>query len=783
MSDQRGSKTTNIIRESHLDFLSDLYADGVDISPEDYDKLVANKRINVVPEGYVKSKKDIKETGSFNTVNTDIQNQADKYIDVVEDTDDSFMKEDSRHVIMDDETYDNFSKTNLFKYSGGKVISKADWMPKDLLEHTPEFIAFINSINRGFQTMVPYKPFAMYCQQSEDWMQDQSNYHNFVDQLEKRDYAFGEIERCRENTLYFMDKYLQLKEGDMDSGNMKYDSKPVHKVLCFLIDCGYSLMAGKPRQIAATTTIGGIGLCKSLTRRNFFLKMVAQDKDKVTEIFDDKIKYPFNELPSYLKPGVGNDRDNMLRFSRKMEKKGSKGGINSKIQVVAPSASAINGGSPQMVLVDEAGYISILGRMIKEARPTMFMYDNETKKLKMKRQIIVWGTGGEMDKGGRAFEVEYNANMRLWNEGKYSSGMIPLFFDWTTRPGITKEHYLEEKEVYTVEGPEKESKSVQFRQAYPSVIEDMFLSSHKLLVGTGWINEQRERILKMEHKFRPTAGYFEPVYDYTSPENESSDTPFKIIGASFIACSDENMDRATTWILMHPKKNWKNRYYQGTDPIMTDGGYSKMASSMWDSVYNTPVALFNYRESDHKYVFLQCLLLGLFYGTTSEAMAKELVESNIGTAYFDYKESKGFYTSLVQRTELPEIMQGGSSLYGIDNRGLRNEFIINKLIELLLLYGSTIYFPQVFEQIRTFVCTVNDKGNKSWGVTDTRKYDDDVLFALVFSYICALSYSHRTPTDVNSEQQKPITRMKLLRDKDGRLYRGKEVIGHGRRSR
>jgi hypothetical protein len=230
---------------------------------------------------------------------------------------------------------------------------------------------------------------------------------------------------------------------------------------------------------------------------------------------------------------------------------------------------------------------------------------------------------------------------------------------------------------------------------------------------------------------------------------------------------------------MHPKKNWKNRYHQGTDPIMTDGGYSKMASCMWDSVYNTPVALFNYRESDHKYVFLQCLLLGLFYGTTSEAMAKELVESNIGTAYFDYKESKGFYTSLVQRTELPEIMQGGSSLYGIDNRGLRNEFIINKLIELLLLYGNTIYFPQVFEQIRTFVCTVNDKGNKSWGVTDTRKYDDDVLFALVFSYICALSYSHRTPSDVNSEQYKPVTRMKLLRDKDGRLYRG-QTVRHGR---
>jgi hypothetical protein len=165
------------------------------------------------------------------------------------------------------------------------------------------------------------------------------------------------------------------------------------------------------------------------------------------------------------------------------------------------------------------------------------------------------------------------------------------------------------------------------------------------------------------------------------------------------------------------------------------------------------------------------MLLGMFYGTQGDMSAKDLIESNIGTAYFDYIDAKGLYNYLVQRTELPEMMQGGSGLYGIDNRGLRNEFIINKLIEVLLLYGNTIYFGVVFEQLRTFVCTVNEKGNKTWGVTDTRKYDDDVLFALVFSYICALSYAHRNPIDMNSEQVKPHMKTRLLRDRDGKLYR------------
>jgi len=299
----------------------------------------------------------------------------------------------------------------------------------------------------------------------------------------------------------------------------------------------------------------------------------------------------------------------------------------------------------------------------------------------------------------------------------------------------------------------------------------MFLTSYKLLVGADWINEQVERIRKTEHKFRPVKGYFEPIYDETKPDNENSDTPFKIVGSRFIPCNDNETDRATCEILMMPKKGWKNRYFQGTDPIMTDNGYSNMSSVVFDVVLNTPVAIMDYRNPDHKYTFLQCLLMGLYFDTMKEGCIKELVESNIGTAYFDYKESKGFWQSLVHRTELPDFMQGGSSLYGIDNRAQRNRFIINKLYEVLSAYGDRIYFQKPFEQLRTFVCTVTEKGNETWGVTDTRKFNDDVLFGLVFSYICALSYSHRTPINVESDSYSVRVEHRLIRDSRGKLTR------------
>jgi len=760
-----------LIRESHLDFLSELHESGVILPPNQYDQLVAGKRIILGPEKKAKSPK-YKDRAVMPDIKTDVQKRADSRIDIVDRLEDiPGYDENRRHIIMANESYDRLAETSLFQYNGGKTITSEDWRPKSKIDHTQEFVHWINSINRGFQTMVRYKLFAMYCQQSKDWLDEGGSIYEYYDRDKRLEYAHREFRRCKENTLYFMDKYLMLKEGDASSGMMKYDSKPVHKVLCYLIDCGYSLMIGKPRQIAATTTIGGIALCKTLMNKNFFLKMIAQDKEKVIEIFDDKIKYPFGELPDWMKPEVGNDTGTILRFQKKTDKKGTKRGVNSKLQVVAPSVSAINGGAPQLVLVDEAGYIKILGKMIKEARPTMFMQNPITGKLEMKRQIIVWGTAGEVDGGGKSFETEYHSVLKLWNDGNYESGMIPIFFDYTTRPGMTEEHFRNEKKVYTVEGPDKETKAIQFRQAYPTSIEDMFLTSYKLLVGIDWIKEQQERIRNSGYKVE--RGYMEPIYDQTKPMDENSDVPYKIVGARFIPVDDrDERGVASCWILQHPKQGWDNRYYKGTDPIMTDNGYSNMSSVVFDAYFNTPVAIMDYRDPDHKYTFLQSMLLGIYYG--AKKIPKELVESNIGQAYIDYVDNKGFYDSLVHKLEIyPEALQGGGQHIGIDNRTFRNKLIIDKMYEVVASYGSKFYFPVIFEQLKTFVCKMNDNGNEQWGPADPRKHRDDVLFALAFAYICAESFkSFRPPVKIDSkENSSKFVEYELHRNPDGTLTR------------
>lgn len=758
-------KTKNqIIKSNRLDFLFDLYQQGAELQPEDIAEL---KKNNYIEEPKIKGPQKQKNLIiSDPSIKTERGFEADKYIDIIEG---SLDEEDRDTVILSSENR-ILTEGNDYKYEGGREIFKEDWMPVSKTEHDKDFIQWIDSINSGFQKMIPYKKFQLYVQQANDWYAENGSMTEQHTATEQKTYALEEMRRCRENTLYFLNKYLKLKEGDMSSGSRDYDAKPVHEVIAYVFDCGYSFMMGKPRQIAATSTLGGCALAKIVFNRNYFLKFITQDKETGIEIFDDKIKYPFGELPPWMQPSVSNDRDNLFRLSKKA-KKGTKRGVNSKLQVVAPSVSAINGGSPQLVMIDEAGYIGILGKMMKEARPTMFMQDPISKKLIMKRQIIAWGTGGEMDKGGKAYEEEFTAAMDKWSKREFESGIIPLFFDWTTRPGITKEFYESEKRVYTVDGPDKEERLVQFRQTYPSIVEDMFLTSAKTLVSIDYINRQLERIRSLPPITKPQKGYLEPVFDETSPASENDDVPFKIIGARFVPTEDDD-PRASVSIFMHPKKNWRNRYYSGTDPIASDNGYSNMASVVFDAHYKTIAAVLNYRDANHKYTFLQTMLLSLYYNTTDRTnRCKELVESNIGTAYIDYVDSKGFYDSLVYRTELPEYMQGGGAIIGIDNRSARTRFIINKMFEFISAYGERICIDIFFTQLRTFVCTVTDKGNETWGTSDKRKYHDDVLFAAVFAYICSLSYEHLPPKEIKSEEDKYIVRHELVRGNDGMLTR------------
>ena len=282
-------------------------------------------------------------------------------------------------------------------YHGFNQISKKEWMPESVIYHTKEFYAWIDSINKDFTKRIYYEPFSKYVQQSSDWMAMGYSIldHTGQDEIE---FVVEEMERCSTNTLYFANKYGFLQEASEHSGRLKYlaDENYVHhQILFFLIDCGYSFMLGKPRQIGSTSALGIAGICKTICKPNHYLKFITEDKDTGLEIFRDKIMFPFSQLPEFMKPEVLNDRENLFSINQSPRPKGkgktTKRGAMSKVQIVAPTKTAINGGSPQMVFIDEIGSIPILSEMMNEGRPTMFIKSRVTGLLEQRRQLIAWG--------------------------------------------------------------------------------------------------------------------------------------------------------------------------------------------------------------------------------------------------------------------------------------------------------------------------------------------------------------------------------------------------------
>lgn len=657
-------------------------------------------------------------------------------------------------------------------------IQKEDWAPKSVLHHEIEFIQWVNSMVYGiFPSKIYYKPFEMYKAQAYRWLQDNDNMSDYKSDDSKREYIFREYDRIAENTLYFANKYGELKEGDIASGTVDYRAKDHHAVIFFLCDCGYNLVGGKGRQIGFTSAMGLYALKKLLVQNNYYIKFIAEDEDTTEEIFTDKIKYPFGALPRWMQPPVRGDSGKRFWLSDRPGK-GKKGYPNSRIDVVVPKTTAINGGSPQLVLIDEIGNIPILGAMLNEGRPTMFWNDPRTGEFKLKRQLIMWSTGGKMDKGKGAYEKEWYRILGLWEAKQWNSGFVPLFFSWHCR--LSKEEYEKEKSwYYGARAVEKdidlETSKIQFHQHYPTTYKDMFIVSANTLVSRQIIEEGIDRCKSLGPRMQPVYGYMEPIYDETDRMSPESDVPFRIIDARFVALDEEDSEsKASVIIFQRPETGWVNRYWQGTDPIATETGHSKMGSVIWDDYYKTVSALLNFRKKhDHKYVFLQTLLLGLYYDVRDgrKEGVKELVEANIGTNYIDYKESKGFLNSLVFNSQLPSKVTGGSRDIGIDKKGQRVDAIIDYLTEVVRNYSKNIFIIVFFDQLSTFVQKISKSGREIWGPQNRLMHYDDALDALAYAYICRMACSHMQTYKREDRLVNTRTKYKLVRDREFNLIR------------
>lgn len=640
-------------------------------------------------------------------------------------------------------------------------VETSMWKPTHApLDYPEEFAKFVDSINSGWRNMKTYEPFELYKRQAQIWIEEKDDILNYFDIESQEDYVIQEYFRNQDNTLYFANKYGFIKEGDAIGGKIDYEAWEAQQLLLFLLDCWYNMMIGKARQIGFTTTMGLAAIKRINFNYSYFVKFITHTKDKGEEIFRDKIRWGFGQIEPWIREEVYNDSHNQLSLQAK-GKKGETVGSYSRVEVSTPAIDAINGGSPNLVLIDEIGLFEIFGQMMREGRPALFFFNPVTQRMEMKRQFVSWGTGGEMDKGGAAFEVEFKAALNAWRERNFKYGVIPLFFDAFARNGMTMEIYESEKKVYySKTGTELEKAKVQFHQHFPLSIDDMFLRNAKTILPISECNRHLVKIWNLKEEDKPQYGYFEPIYDRSSP-TQDGELPFRLLGATFVPTSGPTDERTSACIFRHPPydEQWKYRWYQGTDPINSETGHSKMSASVWDNYTNSLAAVVFHRVKNFKESYLQCVLLSLYYDQTKQGGIPELVESNIGDMYVDFREKIGLGRNIVPNAALPVFLQTPSSKWwGIRNSTATAGRIANKTIEMIDSFAENIFIPWFFEQCKTFVekdlKSQNQQRQTRYQAADLRYDFDDVIFSSTFANINAQCHAKFEPTKTEKGEQK-----------------------------
>lgn len=643
--------------------------------------------------------------------------------------------------------------------NGQSAITAEPLMPEDgcwrikketHLHFDPEFVKWIKSINAGFRKRITnYEPFEQYKREAARFMQGDLYQGENRDELRKM--VAEERRKVNLNSLYFFNRYVILKEGNSPTGFIKPIAFECQAILSFIFDNGFNMVLGKPRQIGGSSLFLPLFMKRAICRKSYFVKFICEDEKKTTEIFNDKLKFPFFHLPFWMKPHVLNDSNLMLTFGKK-DGKGKMDGAESKVSVQGPSVTAINGGSPNCVGVDEGVAIPILAQMIDEGRPTLYFYNPATGKLEMRRQLIIWGSsGGEeedySDDGMVAFESIFTALLEGFGSPDDTTGIVPIFLDWGAKAGMDEKEYENQKRYYySKKGNELARSIIRFRQHFPSKVDDMFIKSYETICDYNYILARLDK----SRKHIPKYGYFEPIFDTSIKMPDNFPVPHPIRGATFVPVGDSEMFLAPICIIRPPEEGWKNRYYQGTDPIASKSGHSKFASAIWDEQERTISAGLNFRHEDYRQTYIQSICLGLYYDTR----IKDLLEINIGGEYANMKDTLGLYPTLVMKKELPLYLQIGSQDVGIEKRTVNKDRIVNKCHELVTGYGDGIEAEWLWEQLKTFV-KKNNKTGTSFGPR-TRHNWDDFIDACTYAYICRQCFPHLMPIGNNDAKKKRV---------------------------
>ena len=680
-----------------------------------------------------------------------------------------------------------------------REVERTDWRGDDPEEMDEAFYDFIDSHIPRFNNLMAYEPFFLYCEQARRWLEDERTLLD-IPPAERFEWKQEELRRIAENKLYGLDKYATIKEDGFAGGRRNFKASAPHALVAFICDRGNHFDLVKGRQAAVTSMMMAIADLEMITMPSWTGVFMVHKKDGTGKtLFRDKHQSTLQHFPVWMVKEIdvskGFSAESTIIDFDPGDTKATKGMDISEFRLLsAEDSMAVNGRTPTRSLFDECQNIPNYQRLKGEIDPTLYQSNPATGKMELVRSLWAWGTGSSNNTGQGAFENDFKGVLEAWQGRQPTQGWVPLFFDWTCRPYMSRDFYEKQRLKY-LRGQTEESKGLTpqerlslFYAHYPSKPDDAFMSTHKTLVPMEIIIKQQQRISTLCDKadpcLSPIRGRFIPIFDtaVTIPGDSYFEHP--IIGVEWLPARADDLE-APVKMFMDRTRNWKNRYFQGTDPIQNDGGFSRFSSAIWDtaavqvgegdnaSFLPTIACVLNYRSANPVDLFIQCALMGMYYANHGQKACKELVEINVGHRYADFKCSNIFNLreSLLTRHQLlPKYKTGeAKNVYGIDlkgGKGSRKEMLYADIVDLLLANWHNIWYYDIWSQIRHISVQSKPDGSVQWGTQNKNVYNDDMVYAMGYAELCSRCVN-KQPEYVSFDN--PKFRMKQIIVRDERL--------------
>ena len=689
--------------------------------------------------------------------------------------------ERNQDIANDPNYYDKIPQEWIDKWAN-REITKDDWSPGAPEDLPKSFYRFIMSSWDRFDKIEAYEPFYVYCEYARRLNAEGVSAESFTRYSQEwLDYCVNEYVRSHDNHLYALDRYVSIKDDSQPGGRRKYKASAPQALLCYLKNLSLSYVLMKGRQAAITSTEMALANLRSRVIKSYSGIVVSGDLDgSGKKIFEDKFKSTGKHLPDWFQPKKM-PHNSTLRVMYEFDGGDTKADakmVTSEFSMFSSKDSQkVNGMTPTDFYCDEAQNVVSLEELVEERMPTQLAEVNGV--LTIVRQSYIWGTGNINDRGKGALERLYKSVKKQMVNGDNTQGWVALFFDGFCRPYMNKQTYFNQwtrvmrGETDEVKGRSTDDKKAMFASHYPMRDDDCFMRVENTVVPYIWIRKNLDRI-DTHYAVGPKRGRFAFSLDSKRPMPKGMHVSHYIDRLSIrFEEADPSDITAPISMYMDRVERMKDQYIQGTDPIQSETGQSLMASVIMASAAHTvvkddrtyrypgPVCILNGRTQNPKDIFLQTKLMGMYYANHHERSCPELVEYNQGHNYLEYVESPFIdcESSLMIQPELgpafASTRPNGRVPYGLIMSDDTKTVMHMQMNEFHSALARNVWYREYFMQVKNLQQEERRDGKIiKWGTSDSRKYNDDLVMAMLLSYVAMKAkYAGRVPKKLGEEDE------------------------------